>query len=75
MKKFSVKTLVALTVLVTALRGFVTISAGTMSLSAVGSLVLTVSLWREYLLTSAKLRTVRTVLAMEEPLAAARVSC
>ena len=67
------KTLVALTVLVTALRGFATIFSGTMSLSAAGSLVLTVSLWGEYLLTSAKLRTIRTVLAMEEPLAAARV--
>ena len=72
--RFTGKTLVGVTVLITAIRSFLTLTDGTLSLSAPASLLLTVSLWGEYLLLSAKLRTAKTVLAMDEPVAAARVA-
>lgn len=71
--RFTAKTLIAFAVLITALRGFLTLDGDALSLSGAASFLLTVSLWGEYLLVSAKLRTVKAVLAMGTPLAATRL--
>lgn len=71
--KFSAATMVCALTLVTAIRGFANFGAQSLSLCAPVSLVLTVSLWGEYLLTSAKLRTVQTALETQDPAAAVRV--
>lgn len=71
--RFTAATMICILVLVTAVRGFLTLGGDSLSLCAAASMVLTVSLWGENLLVSAKLRTVRAALSMEEPMAAVRL--
>ena len=70
--KITVPAVLLLTVMLTALRGFFTIADPVLSYSSAAGFLLTVTLWGEYLLSSAKLRTLEMLLHMESPLAAAR---
>ena len=70
--KFTAKTLVALTAAVTLVQSAVTVTDGRLSLASVASLLLTVTLWSDYLLAAAKWRAVKTLLAMDEPVAVTR---
>lgn len=67
--KFTAATMLCILVLITAVRGFMTLGSERLSLCAAASGVLTVSLWGEYLLASAKLRSLKTAMAMEDPVA------
>ena len=58
---------------VTLVHGCLNIMGDSLCLAAPASLLLTVTLWSEYLLSKAKAGTVNTVLAMEDPTAVCRV--
>lgn len=70
--RFTPRTLVTLTAVVTLLDGILCIGSDRPCLCAAGSLLLTVALWSERLLLTGKARSLGGALAMDKPMAAAR---
>ena len=71
--EFTAKVPVLLAAVVTAVRGGITLMGDSLCLAPPASLLLTVMLWGDYLLTRARAGTVKTVLAMDDPTAVCRV--
>lgn len=70
--RFSKYSMLVFLAIISCIRGFTTLATEEMSLSAVSTMVLTLGVWGEYLLLSAKCRSLKTALEMETPLSAAR---
>ncbi len=71
-RRFDLTTMLVLTVLVTVVDAFVAIPAGRVPFCATASLALLLALWSVSLEKRAKWRTLKTVLAMETPVAAVK---
>jgi len=70
--KFTRSSMLVFLAIISCIRGFTTLASETMSLSAVSGFVLTLGVWGDYLLLSAKYRSLKTMLDMDAPLSASR---
>lgn len=71
-RKFTVKTFLAAAALVTLIHACATLRSSELNYSVAASALLTVGIWGENLMSSAKYRTLAACLRMEKPMAASR---